>query len=224
MFLERETSTGGEYTSIDYEPFLKPDSGSEHTTMKEDEFIQSCLTDIFDPNTKDYQRMKLLDKIGGVSKILQMYGTNEVQGLEKHELEESKIKFGTNDSFMWNLLFCHRLHSIIVDKFKTFLPLILILMTLSVALKTIIYGFGVSSIIYGTLFIFCMGLWLTAGQLKNVGTWVFNELWYTGNKRMQDITFTVIRNGLVKRNLVKEELVCGDLLVISTHNPYVPED
>lgn len=95
----------------------------------------------------------------------------------------------------------------------------------SLFLRVLMFGFNLVDVnIFAILFILFLGAWVIAGQIRTVVVWMFNEFWFTGPKSMQGKEFTVIREGATKKGLKANQLVCGDILVVTPSNPFVPED
>lgn len=69
-----------------------------------------------------------------------------------------------------------------------------------------------------------MAIFFAKDALSSAINWTFAELWYTGNRRLSENPYRVLRNGTIDYSVNKSELVCGDILIITPNNPYVPEN
>ena len=199
------------FSNVDFHPLLGFGEDGKTSSAQEDQSIKDCLRKIFDPNTADYKRVKLLDKVGGISKLMQYFGTVEGWGLQQVELDESKLKHGSNDSFIWNLISWDLLISTL--KAKLLNAIIPILLVMSLLVQICITGFGLLlTPLYGGMFVLLLGWWVSSTEVSAIIIWIFRELWYTGNKRMSCKTFTIIREGCVLKDISKRNLICGDIL------------
>lgn len=78
----------------------------------------------------------------------------------------------------------------------------------------------VQFIFFCNLFVFLLSCWIAGGQIKIVIEWFFTELCTSHPNK----SFTVIRDGKMVKNLRHDQVVCGDILVLSRKNPYAPEE
>ena len=53
---------------------------------------------------------------------------------------------------------------------------------------------------------------------------VFPWIWRAEPKQMKKKTFAVIRNMVVVKCVKADQLLQGDIVVLTPHNPFVPED
>ena len=108
------------FIGVDLHPFITNDGNTKMTQKQEDEQMLRKLDEIFDPATHDYKRVSILEKLGGVSKVMQVFGSTDDYGMQQYELEESRSKYGRNDSLIWNIISCSLLTSSIKSTAKPF--------------------------------------------------------------------------------------------------------
>ena len=184
MFSTDSTLTEEKFIGIDLQPFINESFGLKTSQKQEEQQIISNLNQIFSPSTHDYRRITLLEKLGGVSKVMQLFGTIEDAGMQNYELEESKRKYGRNDSMIWNLITCSILITSIKNNANILLPLGFLAVSLMV--KWWIFGFWLTTtLLYSSFYLFILLSWNLSEEISAVITWIFNEFWYIGNKTMK---------------------------------------